>query len=136
MNTLNLIATILFLAFFALFCGGCATSPEFQAGAHVVGTDLATQAKRYATADTTADAATKAARQSQADALLAATATVKSITGQAVANAWASVRGWYLAYVDGDARLTPHERDLRHETANHLDTMILKESQRMFAAPP
>lgn len=116
-------------------CAGCATSAEFQTAAHVLGTDVGSQAKLYANADTVADAGTKSQRVTQADTLLSATAQAATITRGTVATAWGAVKNWYSAYIDGDVKLSAVEKQLRHETAQHLDDVIAKEAARPFAAP-
>ncbi len=127
--------TTLALLFCLCLVTGCATSAEFQNGAHLLGTDLGGQAKKYAAADTVVDSTVKTQRVAQADLLLSETAQASTITRGTVATAWANVKTWYSVYIDADAHLSPVEKQLRHETADRLDALILKESQRPFAAP-
>lgn len=117
----------------ATVAGGCATSGPFKMAASLVGPGLADNAQRYVERD--ADLATleKATRIGQAAALRDATAVRDDVDRPTVEQHWYDLRGWYAAYIDADAVLTPREKLLRQRVVAEMDHLIANDGSRPLA---
>ncbi len=126
--------TVALIAAALLAAGGCATSPTFQHTAALVVPHLAADAERYAAADASLDAATRAGRVAQASSLAASAASPSSVTTQGVYAGWAPVDGWYPTYVAADTTLSDRYKAARVARWRKLKALIDAEAARPFGA--